>query len=234
MTTRARKPKSPPVPSRNLRESLDDVRRIYDTYSHGTFSKAEIASTLGLSATSGPFAGRFYTLREYGLIEGSGDSFKVTQAFRDMNGKPPDSAAFKKRALEAIKRSKIFGELLSEWKTKLPPQEAVAKRLEDQKQFNADRAKAIAKVLEESLRQAGVLDANNNILPIRGADGAEEAFAPADEDETLDEVDHADQPNVLKTEIPVGEGRRVVVGYPSDLSKAEAEKVGRVLVAIVE
>jgi len=37
----------------------------------------------------------------------------------------------------------------------------------------------------------------------------------------------------LRTEIPLGDGRRVVVSYPTDLNAHEAAKVGNVLKAIV-
>ena len=241
-STKARKPKSPPVPSRTLKDAFDDVKKLYNTYTHGSFSKAEVASTLGVSASSGPFAARFFTLREYGLIEGSGDSYKVSPLFMDMNGGSTESATFKRRALEALKRSEVFNELLSEWKTKLPPRDAVANRLEQQKRFNPDRAKAASNVLEQSLRYAGILDSNNNILPIRDeADGGGEADQggtgeTSDGDAASRASDGGSDRGsgaALRTEIPLGDGRRVVVSYPTDLTEQEAQKVGNVLKAIV-
>jgi hypothetical protein len=235
-TAAARKSKSPPIPSRTLKDAVEDVKKLYKTYTHGSFSKAELASTLGVSATSGPFAGKYFTLREYGLLEGTGDNLKVSKSFIDINRAQSGSPAFKHAALEAIKRSDVFTELLTEWKTKLPPKEAVANRLEHQKRFNPNRARAAATVLEESLRFAGVLDVSNNILPIReGPAGAERdrldlGGAERHEEEGLD--DGGERPS-LRTEIPLGDGRRVVVSYPSDLTGQEAAKVGNVLKAIV-
>jgi hypothetical protein len=235
--SKPRRPRSPAVPSRNLEDAFADTKRLYNTYTHGTFSKSELASALGVSATSGPFAGRFFSLKEYGLVDGANDSFRVSQRFIGMKDEPTTGATFKRSALDAIRSSAIFAELLSDWKTKLPPREAVATRLEQQKKFNPDRAKEIAAVLEESLRFAGVLDASNNILPIRddgdagGGDIARDD--DPDDDGRRDDVEHGKHGAHLRTDVPVGDGRRVIVSYPNDLTEQEAQKVGNVLKAIV-
>jgi hypothetical protein len=83
------------------------------------------------------------------------------------------------------------------------------------------------------MRYAGLIDANNNVLPIRdggtrhedqqhkgdGGDGHEDLTPPTKDD--------------LRVEVPVGEDRKVVVYYPRDLTADEAVKVGNVLGAIV-
>jgi hypothetical protein len=236
--TKRRKPRSPAVPSWDLKDAFEDTKKLYDTYTHGTFSKSEFASVLKISATSGPTQARIFTLKEYGLVEGTNDSFKVSQRFMDMKDEPQASAAFKRNALQAIRGSAIFTELLDEWKTKLPPREAVANRLEQQKKFNPDRAKEIAEVLEDSLRFAGVLDQSGNILPVRDDPNAgdERDDQRRDNDDRHDDDVDLDDMEIaahLRTEIPLGDGRRVVVSYPNDLSDKEATKVGKVLAAIV-
>jgi hypothetical protein len=98
--------------------------------------------------------------------------------------------------------------------------DAIAGRLETQKKFNADRAKAAANVLEKSLRYAGVLDGSNNILPVR--DGASDGGAsdqtpdtPGDPTGELGEHEAGPlPPDTLSMEIPVGEDRKVVIRYP--------------------
>lgn len=236
--SKPRRPRSPAVPSRSLDDAFADTKRLYNTYTHGTFSKSELASALGVSATSGPFAGRFFSLKEYGLVDGANDSFRVSQRFLGMKDEATTSATFKRSALDAIKSSGIFAELLGDWKTKLPPREAVATRLEQQKKFNPDRAKEIAAVLEESLRFAGVLDANNNILPIRddadaGGGGNDRRDDDLDDYGRRDDVGNGKLGAHLRTDIPLGDGRRVIVSYPNDLTEQEAQKVGNVLKAIV-
>ena len=241
--TKPRKPRSPAVPSWDLNGAFADTKKLYDTYTHATFSKSEYASVLKISATSGPTSARIFTMKEYGLIEGTNDSFKISQRFMDMKDEPQTSAVFKRAALEAIRGSQIFADLLNEWKTKLPPRDAVAKRLEQKMQFNPVRAKEVAAVLEESLRFAGVLDQSGNILPVRDDPNAGGPAERHDGDRHDDDSDghHDDDVDLgdekiaahLRTEIPLGDGRRVVVSYPNDLNEKEATKVGNVLAAIV-
>lgn len=244
MSTKSNKPKSPPTPSRPLGDCLDDVRKLYGEYSHGKFAKSEIASKLSLSATSGPFAARLYTLKAFGLLDQNGTDYSVSDAFMTLNSADPADAKFKQTALDAIRSSGVFKELLDEFKNKLPSTSAVAGRLENEKRFNAERAKAAATVLEKSLRFAGVLDGSNNILPVRditaggGADHTDERGQRHDEnlqhgrteDEQPEDLVGLD---TLTVDIPVGDDRKVVIRYPRNLSADEATKVGNVLNAIV-
>lgn len=244
MNTKSNKPKSPPTPSRPLGDSVDDVKKLYAEYSHGTFAKAEIASKLGISATSGPFAARLFTLKAFGLISQNGAAYTVSDTFMALNSTDPSDAKFKQTALNAIRGSDTFKELLDELKNKLPSVDAVAGRLETQKKFNANRAKAAANILEKSLRYAGVLDSSNNILPVRdGASGSvgrqgggsteRTQETQGTEDSSVVHNDGPLPPDTLSMEIPVGENRMVVIRYPRDLSSDEAKKVGNVLNAVV-
>ena len=233
MSTKSNKPKSPPTPSRALGDCVLDVTKLYAEYSHGKFQKAEIASQLGLSAGSGPFAARLFTLKEYGLLDQAGSDYSVSDSFMVLNSTDHGHAKFKSTALAAIRKSDVFQELLDEFKSKLPSTEGVATRLENQKRFNADRAKVAAGVLEKSLRYAGVLDNANNILPVRDTSGAALGDGDQPADQGHDEDQDGKLADTLGVEIPVGDGRKVIVRYPHDLSAEEAQKVGAVLAAIV-
>jgi hypothetical protein len=230
------KPKSPPTPSRSLTDSFADVKKLYEEYSHGQFAKSEIASALSVSANSGPFAGRLFTLKAFGLLDQSGSDYSVSDLFKKLDASDHDSPEFKQAALRAIKRSPVFDELLNDFKSKLPSKPAVTKRLETQMRFNAKRAARVAEVLEESLRFAGVLDGSNNILPVRanGRPRGEEASAEEKTDgQTPEDALTSDDTDTLSVEIPVGEDRKVLIRYPRDLNGDEAKKVGAVLNAIV-
>ncbi len=237
---KSNKPKSPPVPSKSLEDCVADARKLYDAYTHGSFSRAEIGSTLKVSSTSGPFAQRLFSLREFGVIEGDANNFKVSEIFKTINSSERGSAEFKSAALVAIKKSETFRDLLVAFPNKLPAQDVVASRLENQKKFNPARAKQAAKVLEESLRYAGVLDASNNILPVRDDPNAGNSTSSNGNGEQTqnDDADFRDDPGssttpTLSVEIPVGEDRKVAIRYPRDLTADEAGKVGNVLKAIV-
>jgi hypothetical protein len=160
-------------------------------------------------------------------------SYEISETFNTLDSKTSEDADFKRTALTAIKRSDVFNELLTEFSSKLPEERVVAQRLEKQKKFNADRAKKIASVLEKSMQFAGVLDASNNILPIReGESRAQEngeAQNPPPPSDPQDQVEG----NLHKTEVPLADDRLVVVAYPHDLTTEEAQKVGKVLSALV-
>jgi len=235
-----RKPKSPAVPSYALQDSVDDAKKLYKQYSHGTFSRPEIASTLKMSSGSSSFTQRLFALVEYGLIDESGDGYKLSQRFQILNSQPQESEAFRRAALDAITASSVLGDLLSDFKTKLPDRAGVAQRLEIQKKFNSDRAKSAAAVLEKSLQYAKVLDANNNIIPVRATTNAVSS-QNVDADDTTDSPGAADSTekysmkagDTRRSEIPLADGRIAVVLYPHDLAIPEAEKIGRVLAALV-
>jgi hypothetical protein len=210
---------------------------LYEEYTHGTFSRAEVGSALGVSSSSGPFAQRLFSLREFGVIEGDGSNFKVSTNFKNINAASQGNPEFKAAAFAAIKSADTFRDLLVAFPNKLPSLETIASRLENQKKFNPDRAKLAAKVLEESLRYAGVLDGNNNILPVRDAAPGDVPADTPDGSGSQEQVDIPEPPGQsLRVEIPVGSNedrRKVVVHYPPDLSGDEATKVGNVLKAIV-
>lgn len=234
------KPKSPATPAYSLQDSVGDAKKLYDKYSHASFSRAEIASSLGISSSSSANIQRVFALLEYGLITGGGDSFKITDRFHSLNTGKRDTETFKRAALDAIKAASVFADLLSDFKTKLPDRPAIVQRLETQKKFTAERAKLVAGVLEKSLQFANVLDANNNIVPIRTSSSSAADEKPLTPETTASGVGVQSTQQSLpvtadarKTEVPLAEGRVAVVFYPHDLSVPEAEKIGRVLSALV-
>lgn len=241
----ARKANTVPTPSFSLKECFENTRQLYEIYADSAFSKTEIASTLGLSATSSSFGSRLFSLREYGLISPVGQEYRVTEAFHNLNGNSLASPVFKQTALDAIKRSDVFRDLLVQFSTKLPPRESIAKRLIGQKKFSEERARLTAGIIESSLRFAGVLDSANNILPIREA---HRSSSPRDIDESNNSVDEredetrerpkAKSPEIenlqglLRLDIALGSGRKAIVFYPDDITENEAVKVGAVLSAV--
>ncbi len=134
MSTKPRKPRSPATPSRALDDAIADVKRIYDEHSHANLERSEIASVLKVSATSGPFGGRLFSLKEYGLLDQNGDSYKVSDTFLILNTDDKD-AKFKRTALAAIRRSATFQEILDAYPSKLPSVSSITHRLETQKHF---------------------------------------------------------------------------------------------------
>lgn len=228
-----RKP-SPSAPWRALSDCLEDVGAVYEMYKRSTFSRAEIASTLRVSATSGPFKARLFSLREFGLLEAVGENYVVSDLFVTLHDNAPATLAYKQAALKAVQRPVVLRNLLTQFGSKLPGADVVAQRLELQMGFARERAKDVATIFERSLRATGVVDSSGNILPIREDAPAVEPPAPSREVSAEPACQSAGNGH-LRLEIALGgDGRRAIVLYPSDLSAAEAQKVGKVLTAIVE
>lgn len=219
-------PKSPPAPSHSLAVSFSHAQKIYKNYSHASINKSEVAKALGMSATSSSVAEHLFTLREFGLLDSQDSEFKVSDLFLQMNSSEAGSGEFKKHAVTAIEHSSLFAELLHSFEGKLPSSDLVATRLETQKRFNANRARKVARALEESLRFAGALAAGGNILPVReAADTESRTQVSGDEQEVA--------AGALKLQLPLERGRTVTVLYPADITSEEAEKISKVLGALV-
>jgi hypothetical protein len=233
---KSNKPKSPAAPSKTLKDAVADVRLAYDQYSHAGFSRGELASVLGVSATSGPFGSRLFTLKEYGLIEGSVDNLKASSLFKRIHASAEGSAEFKKAALEATNRSSVFKTILGNFGQKLPSVDVIASRLEMQHSFNKERAQATAKILRESLDYAGVIDRSGNVLTPRNDGANEEVEEDASETPAGKQREARGEPpprSALTLEVPLENGRVVKVYYPIDLNENEASKVGKVIAALV-
>jgi hypothetical protein len=242
MTTPAQtnKTKSPPTPSYTLKDAFEDVKKLYGRFSHASFSQPEIASALKMSSTSGSFVRRIFSISEYGLVDRSGEKSSVSKLFHSLDPADPKRPDFQRAAMQAIRRSPVFTELLNDFKTKWPGEEVVGQRLEKERGFNAERAREVAKVLFKSLQFAGVLDANNNILPVREGDVEQTSIESSGGGGASGAQSQAEPEKVVlsgsnrRSEVPLADGRVAVVIYPHDLTSSEATKIGKVLGALVD
>lgn len=240
-TTTARtkkKPNSPKAPGTSLRSAVAEVSKIYQRYSHGSFSRGEMASALGMSANSGAFMGKAATLKEYGLVDEGGGSAKVSDLFKAMYQAPAGSAELKRNAMQAVRTPAVFARLLTQFSQRIPDAGALALRLETQERFNRDRAEAVASAFRSSLAEYDLIDSNGNVLQVR--DGPVDARADADVDG--DDTAQDDEPmpaskgpsmapvaGMFRVEVPLGTGRKAILALPDDLSAADTKKICAVL-----
>lgn len=230
-----KKPNSPKAPGTSLRSAVAEVSKIYQRYSHGSFSRGEMASALGMSANSGAFLGKAATLKEYGLVDEAGGSAQVSDLFKAMYQAPVGSAELKRNAFQAVRSPSVFARLLTQFSQKIPDVEALALRLETQERFNRDRAEAVANAFRSSLAEYGLIDGNGNVLPVR--DGPVEARADADGegDDDVDEIPAGPKgagmsaAGLFRMEVPLGAGRKAVLALPDDLSAADTRKICAIL-----
>jgi hypothetical protein len=227
---RKKKANSPKAPGTSLRTAIAEVTKLYAKYSHGAFSRGEMASALSMSANSGAFLGKTATLREYGLIEETGaGTMKVSDLFKAIYSAPAGSAELKRNALFAIGHSAVFAGLLQQFSAKVPDEAALALRLETAGGFNRDRAQAVASAFRDSLAHYGLIDASGNVLQVReGAEDVAEAERSApDESDVRPDVPAG--PGIFRVEVPLGPGRRALLALPDDITAADTTRICAVL-----
>ena len=111
---RKKKPNSPKSPGSSLRAAVSDVSKVYQQYSHGSFSRSEMASALGMSSGSGSFLGKAATLKEYGLITETGGSARVSDLFKSMYAAAAGSPDQRRYAWQAVRAPQVFARLLQQ------------------------------------------------------------------------------------------------------------------------
>ena len=227
-----KKPNSPKAPGTSLRTAVAETGKLYQSYSHGAFSRGEMASALGMSAGSGAFLGKAATLKEYGLVQESGGQARVSDLFKAIHQAPVGSAELKRYALQAVRTPSVFARLLQQFSAKVPDETALALRLETQERFNRDRAVAVAAALRASLAEYGLIDGNGNVLQVRddagptGNEGDDE-----DQGEARRQDEAPSGPGLFRVEVPLGSGRRAVLALPEDLTSADTTRICAVLAA---
>jgi hypothetical protein len=230
---RKKKPNSPKAPGTSLRSAVAEASKIYQRYSHGSFSRSEMASALAMSSNSGAFLGKAATLREYGLINEGGGSAQVSDLFKAIYQAPAGSAELKRHASQAVNTPAVFARLLQQFNTRVPDEAALALRLETQERFNRDRALSVASALRTSLNEYGLIDANGNLLPVRDELLTDDSWDErADDHEQGDEADAKTGRGKQRLEVSLREGRNAVLIVPNDLTTADTRKIAALLNAL--
>jgi hypothetical protein len=212
------------------------VARIYDRYSHGSFSRGEAASAVGMSASGGAFAGKLGALKDYGLVDEAPDGLRISSAFMQLRANPASSVEGRRAALAAIRRSAVFSRLLDQFAVRVPDVAAIALRLETQDRFNKDRANVVADAFRKSLSDYGLIDAGGSVLTIRDDPRSEsEERRPDDDPEDAAGQARADgATSRVRVEVPLGPGRRALLFIPDDLTASDLRRLKGVLAAYVE
>jgi hypothetical protein len=203
-------------------------------------TRADIASSLEYSSTSGTFLKLLATLRGFGLLEKEArKQLKITDLAIRLKNADLTLRTGQELAMESIRSSPVFAKLLERFPEKVPPQHSLARHLEEDMGFSERKAEEAAKVLVESLESALVLDPQRNIV-LRPEHGSANVELPLSEDVVGEQLhgDQATQQSLTSrggksaegtTDIPLTRGRFVRLRYPSDLTPDEAKRVGAIL-----
>lgn len=236
--TRKKKPNSPKAPGMPLRAAVAEVSKVYQRYSHGSFSRSEMASALNMSANSGTFLGKAATLREYGLITEGAGAAQVSDLFKSIYSAAAGSPELKRYAWQAVRTPTVFARLLQQFSARIPDEAALAMRLESQEKFNRERALSVAEAFRTSLTEYGLVDANGNVLSVR-EDPATDIGSERREDRREDrddaddaEVDLPKGPGRQRLEVALRDGRKAILILPDDLTLADTRKISALLNAL--
>ncbi len=236
--TRKKKPNSPKAPGMPLRAAVAEVSKVYQRYSHGSFSRSEMASALNMSANSGTFLGKAATLREYGLVTEAGGSAQVSDLFKSIYSAAAGSPELKRHAWQAMRTPTVFARLLQQFSARIPDEAALAMRLESQEKFNRERALSVAEAFRTSLTEYGLIDANGNVLSARDDPMAD--MTGEQHDDRRDDREDGDDPEVnlpkgpgrQRLEVALRDGRKAVLVLPDDLTLADTRKIAALLNAL--
>lgn len=113
--------RSPNYPAFSLREAIEKARAVYDSEKRSFSTPEVIAKLLGYAqAVGGPGGRALSALRQYGLLEESGDKAKISDLAFILVNYPPDSPERIQAIKKAVRKPALFNELLNEYKDSLP------------------------------------------------------------------------------------------------------------------
>ncbi len=232
-----RRTRSPKAPGISLQDALREVDKVYGAYGHGAFSRAELASAMGMSAESGAFLNKVGAVRDYGLVDGRGDDMRVTDLYRSIYAaSQAGTEDVGSHALSAIRSSGVLAGLLQEFPNRIPDVGAIAMRLENKERFNRGRARVVAEAFRSSLVEFGLIDGPGNLVRGRSKEDPDGRSLSTIEPRGAapDRSGEVTGAGSFRIEIPLGSGRRAVLSLPDDLAESDVVRIGAVLRGFVD
>lgn len=118
--TNAGKTRSPNYPSISLEDAIQRLRVIYEKQQRYPATREVFAQLLGYSGLNGASAAVVSSLSKYGLIEGHGESLRVSEMGQDLILHRRGDAEYTKAVREAAHSPAFFQELREQFPTGLP------------------------------------------------------------------------------------------------------------------
>jgi hypothetical protein len=149
-----KKLRSPNCPTISLADALAKARKVYDEEHTHPAAKEVIAQDLGYSGISGPSASIIGALRQYGILEASGDGLRISDdavaAFELPENSPERTSALGRLAFKPT----LFEELRQQFGDR-PPGEGNLRHLLIKKGFLSNTADEVIQAFRENLELAG-------------------------------------------------------------------------------
>ncbi len=145
-----KKSRSPRAPQISLQEALIKVKAVYEKEHTHKANREVIATDMGYRGLSGSSATAIASLRQFGLLEGAGESMRVSDdatVILELPAGEPERVAAIKRAAFA---PPLFAELNDVFGSKLPSDENLRLYLV-KKGFNRDTANNLIRTYRDTL-----------------------------------------------------------------------------------
>jgi hypothetical protein len=117
------KNRSPNYPNYDLEGALMLAGKVYGKDGRNKVSREALASHLGHESLSGPALGKIGALRAYGLLEGSGDDMRLSEAAVAALKAPAGSEPHKTALLSLAIKPQLFQMIKAEYPHELPSKE---------------------------------------------------------------------------------------------------------------
>lgn len=145
------KQRSPNCPQIPFLEAANRARLIYAKEHTHPADKNVIAEDLGYTSISGASLSMIGALRQYGLLEASGEGLRISDTAVDVFELPDDSKGKKRAMLKMAFRPALFHELWKQYEGK-PPSEANLRHALIKKGFLPKTAEEVLRVYEENFK----------------------------------------------------------------------------------
>ncbi len=110
----AAKSRSPNYPSMSLGESIEAIRKVYESERRAKFPRSSLAGHLGYSSLNGRALAKIGAIRAYGLIDGREDSLAVSSVAIALLEAPKDSEDYRAALIQAFNSPPLFARIVSE------------------------------------------------------------------------------------------------------------------------
>lgn len=145
------KQRSPNCPQISFLEAASRARHIYAKEHTHPADKNVIVEDLGYTSISGASLSMIGALRQYGLLEASGEGLRISDTAVDFFEMPDDSKGKKRAALTMAFRPALFNELWKQYEGKLPS-EANLRHTLIKKGFLPKTAEEVLRVYGENVK----------------------------------------------------------------------------------
>jgi len=144
--------RSPSYPAHDLETAVEYAQKIYDADGRSAAGKNAVLRHMGFKGVSGASATALASLRQFGLVEGRGDSYKLTERARDILISPGEErqAALRDAALAPD----IFREIWEKDEGRLPSDQNMRYYLEKERGFNKNSIESVVKNLRATVGYA--------------------------------------------------------------------------------